>query len=94
MKDDARGGMGIKPEHALTSIVRPLIGVLADMRDKDIVHGNIRPANLFDGGSRNVERVILGECLASPASYFQPALYETIDRAMTSPIGRGRFYGF
>lgn len=90
MKDDLRGGMGIKPELALNSIVRPLIGVLADMRDKDIVHGNIRPANLFDGGSRTIERVILGECLSLPASYYQPALYETIDRAMTSPIGRGQ----
>lgn len=89
MKDDTRGGLGMKPEVALNSIIKPIIGVLQDFRDKDFVHSNIRPSNIFDGGSKRSERVVLGECLSLPASYNQPALYEPIDRAMCSPIGRG-----
>ena len=89
MVEDTRGGLGMKTELVMNAIIKPMVGVLADMRDKDIIHGNIRPANLFDGGSRNVERVVLGECLSLPISYQQPILYEPIDRAIVSPIGKG-----
>src|SRR5690606_15471921 len=87
--DDLRGGLGMKPDAVLNAVIRPVINTLADMRDKDIVHGNIRPANIFDGGNRHLERAILGECLSLPSGYNQPVLYETIDRALTSPAGRG-----
>ena len=89
MKEDTRGGLGLKPDVVLNAVIRPMIGVLADMRDKDIIHGNIRVANMYDGGSKSMERVVLGECLSTPVSYLQPVLYETIDRAMCSSIGRG-----
>lgn len=89
MREDLRGGLGLKPDLVLHGVIRPLINVLADMRDKDIVHGNIRGANLFDGGNRNLERTILGECLSLPPGYHQPVLYEPIDRALVSPLGRG-----
>lgn len=89
MVDDTRGGLGLKPEFVVSAILRPTISVLQDMRDKDIVHGNIRPSNIFDGGVKNYERVVLGECLSMPPSCNQPPLYETIDRALCSPSGRG-----
>lgn len=89
MKDDTRGGLGLKPELVVNSIIRPMISVLQDLRDKDIVHGNIRPSNMFDGGMRNLERIVLGECLVLPPSYNQQALYEPIDRALCTPSGRG-----
>lgn len=89
MKDDLRGGLGIRYENVLNGIIRPMVSVLADMRDKDIVHGNIRPSNIFNGGKSSIERAVLGECLALPVSYNQPVLYEPIDRAMTSPAGKG-----
>lgn len=89
MKDPTRPGLGLKPEVVLNAVIRPMIGVLADMRDKDIIHGNICLANMYDGGSKSFERAVLGECLATPVSYLQPVIYETIDRAMSSSIGRG-----
>lgn len=89
MKDDLHGALGMKPDTALNAVIRPLVNVLADMRDKDIFHGNIRASNIYDGGVRNLERVVLGECLSCPVSYLQPAVYETIDRAMCASIGRG-----
>lgn len=89
MKDATRPGLGLKPELVLNAVIRPMVGVLADMRDKDIIHGNICLANMYDGGSKSFERAVLGECLSTPVSYLQPVLYETIDRAMSSSIGRG-----
>lgn len=89
MADDMRGGLGLRPEVVLNGVIKPMIGVLQDFRDKDIIHGNIRASNLFDGGQKNFERAVLGECLAVPASYNQPMLYEPIERAMANPAGRG-----
>ncbi len=89
LKEDLRGGLGLKPELVLSGVIRPIINVIADMRDKDIVHGNIRPSNIYDGGNKNLERAILGECLSLPPGYDQPVLYEPIERAMVSPAGRG-----
>lgn len=89
MRDSRRGGLGLKAEEILGSIVRPMISVLMDCRDKDIVHGDIHPGNMFDGGQKKIDRIILGDCLATPASCTMPALYETIERAMTQPIARG-----
>ena len=89
MKEDTRGGLGLKPELVLNAVIRPMIGVLSDMRDKDLIHGNIRVSNIFDGGAKNFERAILGECLTTPVSFHQPVLYETIDRAFSASIGRG-----
>jgi len=89
MKEDLTGGLGLKPEVVLNGIIRPIINVIADMRDKDIVHGNIRPSNIFDGGNKNLERAILGECLSLPPGYNQPVLYEPIERGLVSPAGRG-----
>ncbi len=89
MKDDTQGALGIKADVVLNSVIRPLVSVLSDMRDRDVVHGNIRLSNIYDGGSKSLERVVLGDCLTTPPSYNQPVLYEPIDRAMCNPIGRG-----
>ena len=32
---------------------------------------------------------MLGECLNAPCGYLQPALYETVERASCSPLGKG-----
>jgi hypothetical protein len=89
MREDTRGGAGLRAEIVLNAIIRPMVSVLQDMRDKDLIHGNIRPANIFSGSNKNLDRVVLGECLALPPFYNQPVLYEPVDRAMASPIGRG-----
>lgn len=89
MKIDTHGGLGMRYDHVLNGIIKPMVSVLADMRDKDIVHGNIRPSNIFNGGKTSVEKAVLGECLSLPISYNQPVLYEPIERALTSPSGKG-----
>ncbi|MFA5593601.1 MAG: hypothetical protein WC989_09860 [Micavibrio sp.] len=89
MQDDTRGGLGMRPERVVSAVVRPLVSALLELRDRHIFHGGIRLSNIYDGGAGDFERVILGECFSLPPGYTQPVLYETIDRAMCSPIGRG-----
>lgn len=89
MRDDTHGGLGMKQEVVLEKVIKPIMNVMADLRDKEIVHGNIRLSNIYDGGSKTLERAVLGECLTMPPSYYMPAIYEPIDRALASPAGRG-----
>lgn len=81
--------MGMKSERVMEKFVVPLVAVLKDFRDRDFVHGAIRPTNLFDGGKENYDIAILGDCLSIPASMAQPAIFEPIDRGLAQPSGRG-----
>ena len=89
LKEGEKPALGWKQDAVMASVVTPLIAVLQDFRNKDFVHGAIRVSNMFDGGKAKVDKIMLGECLATPASYLQPALYETIPRSMADPISRG-----
>ncbi|MEM9468925.1 MAG: hypothetical protein AAF988_02065, partial [Pseudomonadota bacterium] len=88
-RDEKSVALGWKPDLVMGSIIKPMINLLLDMRDKDLVHGEIWPANMYDGGSASKEKMKLGECLAAPASSLLPSFYEPIERAMADPIGRG-----
>ncbi len=89
MRTTVGQGLGWKNEKALLTMIKPAASVLVDLRDRDIIHGRINPMNMFDGGARNLEKIILGDCVATPASYMQPALFEPIERAQSDPLGRG-----
>ncbi len=67
----ARGAphaVGMRQDHVLNSIIKPMINVLLDLRDSEFVHGNIRAENMFDGNEKNFTKVLLGECLSAPPS--------------------------
>ncbi|MBU6235584.1 MAG: hypothetical protein KGQ41_07045 [Alphaproteobacteria bacterium] len=81
--------LGMKPEKVVEKVIVPMMGVLKDLRDNDIVHGSIRMTNLFDGGKENYDHVVLGECLSLPPSMAQPIIYESVDRGLAQPTGRG-----
>ncbi len=78
-----------RQDEVMECLVRPIIGVLQDFRDKGIFHGGIRPDNMYGGVTPKIERVLLGDCLSAPVSSAQPALYEPIERAMAPSLGRG-----
>lgn len=82
-------GLGWRPDLVLKSVIKPMVNVLSDLRDRNIFHGAIRPANMFDGGEKNIERVILGDCLSLPPSYAQSVVFEPLNRGMRDPIGKG-----
>lgn len=91
LKRGEREAMGWRQDRVMQIVVKPLMSLLQDFRDRDFVHGYINPYNLFDGNQgANLERLILGGCLSVPPSYAQPALYETIERSMADPLARGK----
>jgi len=91
LKPGEKAALGWKQDDVMPIIVKPMVDLLLDFRDKDFMHGGIRPSNMFDGGAQGKpSKVILGDCLSAPASYMQPSLYEPIYRSMTDPIARGK----
>lgn len=90
MKSLGKTGLGWKHENVMKGFIKPMINVLLDMRDADMVHGAINPMNIYEGGSdEGIDRVILGECLSTPPSYLQPAVFLPVERAQADPIARG-----
>ena len=91
LEQGKKGALGWKQDDVMPIVLRPMIGILQDFRDKDFVHGNIRPHNMFGGSAQGKpSKIILGDCLSNPASYAQPSLYESVSRAMADPIARGK----
>lgn len=86
---DKSSTLGWKAEDVINNVAHPLIAVLTNMRNVDLVHGEIWPGNLYFNGDPAADKVTLGECLSTPSSFNLPALYEPIERAMANPIGRG-----
>lgn len=90
MKTTGQGGLGWKQDAVMKSFIRPMVNILMDLRDADMVHGCINPMNIFDGGTEDgQDRIILGECLSAPPSYLQPPVFEPVERAMTDPLAKG-----
>lgn len=81
--------LGWRPDRVSDAVVKPVLNALRIMRDLDLSHGSIRPTRLFDGLDANFSRVTLGECLSAPTGATQPALYETIERGLAMPLGKG-----
>ncbi len=69
-------------------LVVPLVAVFQAMETQVLSHGAIRADNLFFADSEH-SSVILGEAVSGPAGYSQPSVYETIERGMAMPAGRG-----
>ncbi len=80
--------MGLRQEIVLGNILKQLVSVLRDFRDKDFVHGNIRADNIFSISS-TYEKIILGDCLSTPPSLLQPCIYEPVERAMADANSKG-----
>lgn len=78
-----------KPEDVINTVVNPLIDLLEEMANKDIVHGEIWPGNIYHGGAGAGDKAVLGECLCMPASTNLPMLYEPVERALADPVGKG-----
>ncbi|WP_238475131.1 serine/threonine protein kinase [Azospirillum cavernae] len=77
------------PDEQITrQIVHPLVSALKEMSGRGVVHGAIRPTNLYfrdlaSGG------LMLGECVSAQPGYGQSVLLETVERGMSAPAGRG-----
>lgn len=73
----------------MANFVRPMIGALTDMKERNFFHGSIRASNIFYSTANTSQAVILGDALSVQPSSTQSAMYEPIERAMADPIARG-----
>jgi hypothetical protein len=71
-----------------TRVLGPAALALAHIGRRGITHRAVRPDNLFMGGE-DTSHVLIGECVSCPPGFGQPAAFETIEMAMTPPLGRG-----
>ncbi|MDE2028991.1 MAG: serine/threonine protein kinase [Alphaproteobacteria bacterium] len=69
--------------------IMPMIDALATLSASGIVHNGIRPNNIF-WRIGNAAPPQIGECLSAPGGVGQPVLFEPIERALATPMGRGR----
>ena len=68
--------------------VAPLAGGLQEFSEVALMHGGIRPTNIFwRAGDANPPQ--LGECVSAPPGIGQPILFEPLDRAQAVAYGRG-----
>ncbi len=69
-------------------VIEPLVNGIKSMSVFDLPHRSIRPRNVFFM-DEDLQKVVLGDCATVPPGFDQPALFETTDRAMAQPGGRG-----
>ncbi len=72
----------------IKNFIQPAIQLVRDLVLISAPHRAIRPQNIYFQ-SGNSGDLMFGDCLASPPGASQPAALETIDNAMSDPIGRG-----
>lgn len=78
------------PEHDLQNrIIEPLANALAEMANSDEAHRAVRPDNIFFLDPEH-QTLVLGDCLTAPPGFDQPTVFETIERSMAGPAGRGQ----
>lgn len=78
----------LKPTQVVEGLLRPMAAALHEIHARGATHRAIRPENLF---MREAGATILtvGPCVAVPAGYEQPEIYEPVSSAMADPAARG-----
>jgi hypothetical protein len=89
MNPEDAAPMRIADDRIISGIVRPILYVLSDLSKLEMVHGAIVPENIFISGTHGVEEAVLGECLSSAPFMRHHAFYETAERGIAQPSGRG-----
>jgi len=86
--DSLAGGKNIAEPIVTDRILPRLIQALGEFEHRGISHRRIRPENLFYLDEAR-QYVVLGECFSEPPGFSQPLTFETLERSMASPAGRG-----
>ncbi|HET8727475.1 MAG TPA: serine/threonine protein kinase [Alphaproteobacteria bacterium] len=71
------------------TVILPVLTALRELKNRRVFHGTINPTNLFLHEGGEGAGVQLGDCVTAPAGYNQPVFFETIERGMATPSGRG-----
>lgn len=81
--------VGWKGPEIIENFIRPISRVIKEMHDRNFFHGSIRANNIFYSTVRISDSAVLGDCLSVQPSSTQDAIYETIERGIADPMGRG-----
>ena len=69
-------------------VVDPISHAIATLKDMGISHRSVCVENLYFMDKERRE-LVLGECVTAPSAFNLPPIYETAQRAMAMPHGRG-----
>ncbi|MGQ9364964.1 serine/threonine protein kinase [Azospirillum sp. ST 5-10] len=75
-------------DHLTRNVVQPVVGLLRELSSRGLVHGGVRPTNMFYR-DLTAGAMMVGESVSTPPGYGQPLIMETVERGMTSPSARG-----
>ena len=84
----ASGEIQVNEYDIQSRIIEPLIQAVSALDARNIRHRSIRPKNLFFMDEEK-EELVLGDFMTAPEGFDQPIVFETIERGMASPGGRG-----
>ena len=77
-------GRSFPEAYIVRNILAPLCEALMVMKDHGVFHGRINPDSIFID-----DKLMIGECLSEPCGIRQDPLYESIERALADPMGKG-----
>lgn len=78
-----------KGSEIIENFIRPIARAIKEMHDRNFFHGSIRASNIFYSTVKVSDPVVLGDCLSVQPSSTQDVVYETIERGIADPMGRG-----
>jgi eukaryotic-like serine/threonine-protein kinase len=65
-----------------------MLDILDALFGRGQTHRRIHPSNIFYQDAEKGQ-LVLGECVSEPPGVSQPAVFESLERAMAMPVGRG-----
>lgn len=84
----ASGAYSVSEYDVAKRIVSPLLAALNGLSSRGVPHRQIRPSNMFLMDEARQD-LVLGDCVTSPPGFDQPVAFETIERGLAGPGGRG-----
>jgi len=79
---------GWSPKTLIQNFLKPACAALEELAERDAIHGSIRPDNVFTQDTKG-QMFALGPSVLGPIGYDQPAAFETVERALATPDGKG-----
>lgn len=79
----------LSEDKLVNMVIKPITTLLRNFKEKNFVHGSIRPDMLFENVLDGGKSYALAPALSMPLAFDQPVLYETVERGMAQSSGRG-----
>ena len=84
-----RDGLRISEFDLPRNVLDPLAEALEQLAGHNVTHRAVRADNIFFMDKER-KTVVLGDCVTAPPGADNPPVFETIERSMASPGGRGK----